>query len=300
MKNDSNNEEFHSGYVAIIGRPNVGKSTLLNAILGEKIAIVNPKPQTTRNRIVGIKTLPNAQIIFIDTPGIHLPKHKLGEAMVKIAMESLDEVDLVLFMSEPREPGKIEKVIMDLAKNIRTPVFLLINKIDAVKKAELLPVIEKYREFHPFTEIIPISALSMNGIDLLLDRIYEYLPPGPKYYSDDLVTDQMEKFMAAEIIREKIMELTGDEIPHSVAVEVNNWTEREDGLVSINCNIYVERDGQKAIIIGRNGSMLKSIGSKARIDIENLLNTKVFLELWVKVKKNWRNDNQLLRELGYR
>ncbi len=300
MKNDSNNEEFHSGYAAIIGRPNVGKSTLLNAILGEKIAIVTPKPQTTRNRIVGIKTLPNAQIIFIDTPGIHLPKHKLGEAMVKIAMESLDEVDLVLFMAEPREPGKTEKVIMDLAKNIRTPVFLLINKIDAVKKAELLPVIEKYREFHPFTEIIPISALAMNGIDLLLDRIYEYLPPGPKYYSDDLVTDQMEKFMAAEIIREKIMELTGEEIPYSVAVEVNNWTEREDGLVSINCNIYVERDGQKAIIIGRNGSMLKSIGSKARIDIENLLNTKVFLELWVKVKKNWRNDNQLLRELGYR
>lgn len=300
MKNDSNNVEFHSGYAAIIGRPNVGKSTLLNAILGEKIAIVNPKPQTTRNRIVGIKTLPKAQIIFIDTPGIHLPKHKLGEAMVKIAMESLDEVDLVLFMAEPREPGKTEKVIMDLAKNIRAPVFLLINKIDAVKKAELLPVIEKYREFHPFTEIIPISALAMNGIDLLIDRIYEYLPPGPKYYSDDLVTDQMEKFMAAEIIREKIMELTGDEIPHSVAVEVNNWTEREDGLVSINCNIYVERDGQKAIIIGRNGSMLKSIGSKARIDIENLLNTKVFLELWVKVKKNWRNDNQLLRELGYR
>ncbi len=299
MKNDSNNEEFHSGYAAIIGRPNVGKSTLLNAILGEKIAIVTPKPQTTRNRIVGIKTLPNAQIIFIDTPGIHLPKHKLGEAMVKIAMESLDEVDLVLFMAEPREPGKTEKVIMDLAKNIRTPVFLLINKIDAVKKAELLPIIEKYREFHPFTEIIPISALAMNGIDLLLDRIYEYLPPGPKYYSDDLMTDQMEKFMAAEIIREKIMELTGEEIPHSVAVEVNNWTEREDGLVSINCNIYVERDGQKAIIIGRNGSMLKSIGSKARIDIENLLNTKVFLELWVKVKKNWRNDNRLLRELGY-
>lgn len=299
MKNDSNNVEFHSGYAAIIGRPNVGKSTLLNAILGEKIAIVNPKPQTTRNRIVGIKTLPNAQIIFIDTPGIHLPKHKLGEAMVKVAMESLDEVDLVLFMAEPREPGKTEKVIMDLAKNIRTPVFLLINKIDAVKKAELLPVIEKYREFHPFTEIIPISALAMNGIDLLLDRIYEYLPPGPKYYSDDLVTDQMEKFMAAEIIREKIMDLTGEEVPHSVAVEVNKWTEREDGLVSINCNIYVERDGQKAIIIGRNGSMLKSIGSKARIDIENLLNTKVFLELWVKVKKNWRNDNRLLRELGY-
>jgi GTPase len=300
MKNDSNNEEFHSGYVAIIGRPNVGKSTLLNAILGEKIAIVNPKPQTTRNRIVGIKTLPNAQIIFIDTPGIHKPKHKLGEAMVKIAMESLDEVDLVLFMTEPREPGKTEKVIMDLAKNIRTPIFLLINKIDAVKKAELLPVIEKYREFHPFEEIIPISALAMNGIDLLLERIYEYLPPGPKYYSDDLVTDQMEKFMAAEIIREKIMDMTGEEVPHSVAVEVNEWTEREDGLVSINCNIYVERDGQKAIIIGRSGSMLKSIGSKARIDIENLLNTKVFLELWVKVKKNWRNDNQRLHELGYR
>ena len=299
MMNNSDNKDFRSGYVALIGRPNVGKSTLLNSILGEKVAIVTPRPQTTRNRIIGIKTLPDAQIIFMDTPGIHQPKNRLGEAMIKTAVDSLDEVDIVLFMVEARGPGKSEHMIMNFMRDMNTPVFLLINKIDEVKKQELLPVIEKYKEFHSFREIIPISALTQDGVDILMSRICEYLPHGPQFYSDDLVTDQLERFMAAEIIREKIMELTEEEIPHSVAVQVNTWKEREDGLVSINCNIFVERDGQKAIIIGKDGSMLKSIGTKARIDIEKLLNAKVFLELWVKVKKNWRNDNRLLRELGY-
>jgi GTP-binding protein Era len=299
MMNNSDNKDFRSGYVALIGRPNVGKSTLLNSILGEKVAIVTPRPQTTRNRIIGIKTLPDAQIIFMDTPGIHQPKNRLGEAMIKTAVDSLDEVDIVLFMAEVRGPGKSEHMIMNFMRDMSTPVFLLINKIDEVKKQELLPVIEKYKEFHSFREIIPISALTQDGVDILMNRICEYLPHGPQFYSDDLVTDQLERFMAAEIIREKIMELTEEEIPHSVAVQVNTWKEREDGLVSINCNIFVERDGQKAIIIGKDGSMLKSIGTKARIDIEKLLNAKVFLELWVKVKKNWRNDNRLLRELGY-
>jgi len=293
-------KDFRSGYVSIIGRPNVGKSTLLNSLLGEKIAIVSPKPQTTRNRIVGIKTTPDAQIIFMDTPGFHRPQHKLSEAMVRAARESLDEVDLILFMVEPHMPAQAEKMIIDSLRNIRIPVFLLINKIDTVKKGELLPAMEQFKDLHPFAEIIPMSAIKNDGVDLLMEKIVHSMPNGPRYYPDDLVTDQLERFMASEIIREKIMELTEQEIPHSVAVDVLKWSEREDGLISISCNIYVERDGQKAIIIGKNGSMLKSIGSKARIDIENLLHTKVFLELWVKVKKNWRNDDQLLQELGYR
>lgn len=293
-------KDHRSGYVSIIGCPNVGKSTLLNSILGEKIAIVTSKPQTTRNRIIGIKTLTNAQIIFIDTPGIHKPRHKLGEKMVKTAIESLKEVDLILFMVEPQEPKMEEIEIVDLLKKINIPVFLLINKIDTIKKPNLLILIEHFSKLYPFKEIIPISAVKYDGIDLLLQKIYDYLPSGPKYYPDDLLTDQLERFMVSEIIREKIMNLTEEEIPHSVAVEVSEWKERENGLISIRCNIYVEREGQKAIIIGKKGTMLKSIGTSARLEIERLLNTKVFLELWVKVRKNWRNDNQLLKELGYR
>ncbi|MEW6586404.1 MAG: GTPase Era [Nitrospirota bacterium] len=298
--NNEESKEYRSGYVSIIGRPNVGKSTLLNSVLGEKIAIVTPRPQTTRNKIIGIKTLPNAQIVFIDTPGIHRPRHRLGEAMVTTAKQALGEVDIVLFMVEPRHPGDGEKTIIELLKKVRVPVFLLINKIDAVKKPDLLPVIEQYEGFGLFREIIPVSALKKDGIDLLMKRIFDYLPVGPKFYPDDLVTDQLERFMVAEIIREKIMKLTEEELPHSVAVEIQKWSEREDGLISISCNIYVERDGQKAIIIGKGGTMLKSIGIASRIDIEKLLNTRIFLELWVKVKKNWRDDIRLLRELGYR
>jgi len=298
--NNETIKDFRSGYVSIIGRPNVGKSTLLNAILGEKIAIVTPKPQTTRNKIVGIKSLPEAQIIFMDTPGIHRPRHKLGEAMVKTAMEALNEVDIILFMVEPKEPDRGDMVVINLINKIRSPVLLIINKIDTVKKADILPVMDQYKTLSQFKEIIPVSAKKGDGIGVLLKRICDYLPQGPPYYPDDLVTDQLERFMVSEIIREKIMELTVEELPYSAAVEVNNWTEREDGLVSVSCNIYVEREGQKAIIIGSKGEMLKSIGSAARVDIEKLLQTKVFLELWVKVRKNWRNDDQLLKELGYR
>ncbi len=296
---DDKIKDFRSGYVSIIGRPNVGKSTLLNAILGEKIAIVTPKPQTTRNRIIGIKTVSNAQIIFIDTPGIHRPKHVLGETMVKVALRALDEVDVILFMVESHEPKRGDHAIIDILKKVTTPVFLLINKIDTVKKSDILPIIDQFRNFDLFKEIIPISALKQDGVSILLQRVCEYLPEGPKYYPDDLITDQLERFMVSEIIREKIMDMTEEEVPHSVAVEIAQWNEREDGLISIICNIYVEREGQKGIIIGKEGTMIKSIGSAARSDIEKLLNTKVFLDLWVKVKRNWRNDKRMLKEFGY-
>lgn len=300
MTSDEKSKEFRSGYVSIIGQPNVGKSTLLNSILNEKIAIVTPKPQTTRNKIIGIKTLSEAQIIFIDTPGIHRPKHKLGEAMVRAAMEALSEVDVILFMAEPHKPERGDIAVVDSLKKVSLPVFLVINKIDTVRKADLLPLIEQFKGLYPFKEIIPVSALKYDGVGILLRKICEYLPAGPRYYPDDLITDQLERFMVSEIVREKIMHLTGEELPYSVAVKVNKWSEREDGLISISCNIYVERQGQKAIIIGKKGEKLKTVGTAARVDMEKLLNTKVFLELWVKVKKNWRNDNHLLKELGYR
>lgn len=292
-------KDFRSGYVSIIGRPNVGKSTLLNSILGEKVAIVTTKPQTTRNRIIGIKTLPNAQIIFIDTPGIHKPRHKLGEAMVKTALEALNEVDIILFMVEPHSPEKEDLSVIEMLKKVRSPVFLLINKIDTIKKTDLLPLIDHFKNLYSFQEIIPLSALKQDGMSMLMKRIYDSMPSGPKYYPDEFITDQLERFMVSEIIRERVMEMTEEEVPYSVAVEITEWKEREDGLIVISGNIYVEREGQKGIIIGKRGAMLKSIGSAARIDIERLLNTKVFLELWVKVKKDWRNNKTTLRELGY-
>jgi GTP-binding protein Era len=298
MKNEEL-KDFRSGYVSIVGRPNVGKSTLLNSILGEKIAVVTPKPQTTRNKIIGIKTLPDAQIIFMDTPGIHRPRNRLGEIMVRTAEEALNDVDVILFMVEPCEPTKEDLDIIDLLKKIRSSVFLLINKIDVVRKQNLLLIIDHFSKLYSFKEIIPISAIKQDGVELLIKSICNYLPLGPKYYPDDIITDQLERFMVSEIIREKAMDMTKEELPYSVAVEVGRWEERKDGLISISCNIYVERDGQKAIIIGKKGDMIKSIGTAARVDIEKLLNTKVFLELRVKVKKNWRNDKQLLKEMGF-
>ena len=291
---------FRSGYVSLVGRPNVGKSTLLNTILGEKVAIVTPKPQTTRNRINGIKTMPHAQIIFIDTPGIHKPRQRLGEAMNRIAFEALEEVDIVLFMVEPEAPRSGDLFVLERIRQVDKPVFLLINKLDTVKKNAILPVIEAYSKLYPFKEIIPLSALKTSGIDVLLETVVKYIPEGPKLYPDDIVTDQMERFMAAEIIREKIMEATQEEVPYSSAVEIQQWQERDDGVVFIQANIYIERDGQKGIIIGNKGARLKSIGTKARQDIEGLLGTRVFLELWVKIKKDWRSDEYTLRELGFR
>ncbi len=291
---------FRSGYVSITGRPNVGKSTLLNAILGEKIAIVTPKPQTTRNRIMGIKNMPDSQIVFIDTPGIHEPKHKLGELMVRESREVVKEVDVILFIVEPEVPGKGDKLIIETFTSLNKPVFLVINKVDTVRKPQLLPVIEKYNAVYNFREIIPISALKGDGIDILLETVVNYLPEGPKYFPDDLITDQAERFMVSEIIRENVMQLTEDEVPYSVAVEINDWNEREDGIIFIGANIYVEREGQKGIIIGKGGQKLKTVGSRARLEIEKLLGAKIFLQLWVKVKKDWRSNEQTLRGLGFK
>jgi GTP-binding protein Era len=292
-------ESFRSGYVSFVGRPNVGKSTLLNVVLGQKIAIVADRQQTTRNRLLGIKNYPEAQIIFIDTPGIHEPKHALGSIMMRTAREVLSEIDLVVFVAEPHALEK-DRGIVQSFKNLGKPVILLLNKIDKVRKPEVLSLIDAYRKLFPFTEIIPVSAVKHDGIDLFLRKVLENLPCGPKYYSDELVTDQMERFMASEIIREKIVRNTSEEIPHSVAVEVISWNEKKAGLLVIAANIYVEREGQKGIIIGKKGTMLKQIGTMARLDIEKLLDTKIFLELQVKVKKGWRDDKKMLNELGYK
>jgi len=292
---------FKSGYVSITGRPNVGKSTLLNIILGQKIAIVTEKPQTTRNRIIGIKNLEGAQIIFIDTPGIHSPRHKLGEIMVKEAKEAIKDVDIVLLMVEPfKENIKEEMEIINLLRPVGKPVILLINKIDKVRKQDILPLIDEYSKLFHFKEIIPISALYGDGIDRLLKVIVDTLPEGPLYYPPDQITDQIERFVIAELIREQVMLHTREEVPHSVHVEVVDWKERENGLINISANIYVERESQKGIIIGREGQRLKSIGTKARKNIEGLLNARVYLELWVKVKKNWRDNIYMLKELGFK
>ncbi|MDP2166877.1 MAG: GTPase Era [Thermodesulfovibrionales bacterium] len=303
MAADSNKKSdmptFRSGYAAIFGRPNVGKSTFLNSVLGQKVSIVTPKPQTTRNRIIGIKTAHDCQIIFIDTPGIHRPRHSLGALMVKRAKEAIRDADVILLMVEAVPPTQGELHIIKLLQGVPVPVFLLINKIDMVKKPSVLPVIEAYQGLYPFREIIPISALKGDGIDIVLGKIAGLLPEGPKYYPDDLVTDQLERFMVSEIIREKIMKATEEEIPHSAAVEIIGWEEKQNGVVLISANIYVEKEGQKAIIIGKKGLRLKAVGSSARADIERLLGAKVFLELWVKVKKLWRSNKAALTELGF-
>lgn len=293
---------FRSGYVSIIGRPNAGKSTLLNSIIGEKISIVTPKPQTTRKKITGIRNTEDSQIIFIDTPGIHKPRHKLGEFMEKEAMKALEHVDIILFMAEPQKPGYGDKCIIDIFTKMRRKavVFLLINKVDTIKKQEILPVIDEYSRLYEFDEILPVSALNPEDIRLVTGKIVERLPVGPKYYPDDIITDQYERVVVSEIVREKIMEATEDEVPHSVAVEVLKWTERKSGVLALAFNIYVEKESQKGIIIGKKGERLKAIGAASRADIELFLERKVFMELWVKVMKDWRSDERALTELGFK
>jgi len=292
---------FRSGFVSIIGRPNVGKSTLLNRILGEKIVITSDKPQTTRNRIQGIHNVPGAQIVFIDTPGIHQARSRLNKYMVDVALSSIREVDLVLFLVEANQkPGEQEQEIIDVLAGTAAPVFLVINKVDTTEKGSVLERIAAYKDRYPFREIVPVSAQTGDGVDRLVALVRDILPEGPVYFPDDILTDVPERFIAAEIIREKVFRLTRDEIPYATAVEVDSFKEREDGgLVSIAATITVERDSQKGIIIGKKGAMLKKIGSAARVEIEHLLNTKVFLELFVRVRKDWSEDARMLKELGY-
>lgn len=289
-----------SGFVAIVGRPNVGKSTLMNQIIGQKVAIMSDKPQTTRNRIQGILTREEGQIIFIDTPGIHKPKSKLGDYMVKAAENALKEVDIILFLVEATQKmGAGEQYIIDRLKTTDTPVFLVINKIDQVHPEALLPLIDDYKEKYHFTEIVPVSALQGNNVDPLVQTIYRYLPEGPFYYPEDQHTDQPERFIAAELIREKALHLLREEVPHSIAVVIEEFKERDQGVFYIHATIYCERKSQKGILIGRQGQMLKEIGKRARMDMENLFGNRVFLELWVKVKDDWRNEERLLKNFGY-
>lgn len=296
-----NSIPFKSGFVAIIGRPNVGKSTLLNAILGEKVAIVSKKPQTTRNKIRGIKNSENAQIIFLDTPGIHTAKGYLNEFMIREAMSALEDVDSIVYLAEAaRKIDQEDIFIVEGLKKLKCPVILGINKTDMVTKDKLLPLIDEYSRLYPFKEIIPLSAVKMDGIDTLLNLIIKLLPQGPKYFSDDIFTDMSERFIAAEIIREKVFELTKQEIPYSTVVVVDRFKENlQKKLISISATINVERDSQKGIIIGKGGNMLKQIGTRARIDIERLLGTKIYLELFVKVQKDWTKDKRSLKEFGY-
>lgn len=289
-----------SGFVAIIGRPNVGKSTLMNQIIGQKIAIMSNKPQTTRNRIQGILTKEEGQIIFIDTPGIHKPKSKLGDFMMKAAENALKEVDLILLLVEATQKiGSGEQYILEKLKGIHTPVFLVVNKIDQVHPEALLPLIDEYKSIFSFAEIVPVSALQGNNVEPLVNTIYRYLPEGPFYYPEDQHTDQPERFIAAELIREKALHLLREEVPHSIAVVTDEFKEREQGVVYIHATIYCERKSQKGILIGKQGQMLKEIGKRARMDMENLFGNRVFLELWVKVKEDWRNEERLLKNFGF-
>lgn len=293
--------EHKSGFVALIGRPNVGKSTLLNRIVGQKVAIMSDKAQTTRNKIQGIYTTKDAQIVFIDTPGIHKPHSKLGDYMVESAYSALHEVDAICFLiSADQKRGRGDDFIMERLKKVDTPVYLVVNKIDKVHPDELLPLIEDYTSQMDFKEVIPISAQQGNNVDRLLEVLTDQLPEGPQYYPEDQITDHPEYFVVSELIREKVLEFTREEVPHSVAVVTEKMSRNDNDKVHIQAAIIVERKSQKGIIIGKGGSMLKKIGSHARRDIERLLGDKVYLEIWVKVQPNWRDKQIYLQDYGYR
>lgn len=298
-KTMENKEQFKSGFAALIGRPNVGKSTLMNQLIGQKIAITSNKPQTTRNRIQTVYTSPEGQIVFLDTPGIHKAKNKLGSYMVNTAQQTLREVDVILWLVEPSTfIGAGEKHILEQLKKVNTPVILVINKIDMVKKEELLPCIDAYRQEQEFAEIVPVSARSGENAKELLSCIFKYLPYGPAFYDEDTITDQPQRQIVAELIREKALHSLEEEIPHGIAVTIERMKFGKK-LVEIDATIICERDSHKGIIIGKQGSMLKKIGSTARYEIEKMLDQKVNLQLWVKVKKDWRDSDFLLKNFGY-
>ena len=294
-------DKFYSGFVSLVGRPNVGKSTLMNRLIGEKIAIISNKPQTTRNRVQSILTKNDFQIVFIDTPGIHRPRHKLGEYMVKSAETTLNEVDAVLMLIEPTDKIlEADRLIIEKFAKVKSPVILVINKIDTVDRERVFKVIDEYRKLYDFAEIVPISAFEGTNTHELLSVIRKYLPDGPQYFPSDMVTDQPERQIASEIIREKALRLLEDEIPHGIAVEITEMKKRKEGnLVDVRATIFCEKDSHKGIIIGKHGDMLKKIGTKARGDIERLLGSPIYLELWVKVKKDWRDSDFLLKNFGY-
>ncbi|MBO4685359.1 MAG: GTPase Era [Lachnospiraceae bacterium] len=302
MKDFTENAAFRSGFVALIGRPNVGKSTLMNRLIGQKIAITSNKPQTTRNRIQTVYTDERGQIIFLDTPGIHKARNKLGEYMAEVTENTLKDVDLILWLVEPSDYiGAGEQAIIARLRKVDTPVMLVINKIDKVKKEEILRFIDTYRKELDFAAIVPVSALKGENTDDLTDTIFTYLPEGPQYYDEDTVTDQPERQIAAEMIREKALRNLEEEIPHGVAVLIDRMKEREGGtLIDLDATIICEKESHKGIIIGKKGLMLKKIGTEARRDIEMMTGTKVNLKLWVKVKENWRDSDVMIRNYGYR
>lgn len=294
-------KEFKSGFVTLIGRPNVGKSTLMNFLVGEKLAIISKKPQTTRNKITTILTKNDFQAVFIDTPGLHTPKSKLGEYMVKSAENTLNEVDIVLYLVEPyANINENDRNIIERLKKVKTDVFLVINKVDTVEKTKVLEVIEAYTSLYDFKEILPISAATGNNVVELENQIKKHLPAGPMFFPADMITDQPEKQIVAELVREKALRLLNDEIPHGIACEVMSMKKRKDqDIVDIEVTIYCEKNSHKGIIIGKNGSKLKDIGQRARQDIERLLGSKVNLKTWVKVKKDWRDSDFLMKSFGY-
>ena len=295
------NKKYKSGFVTLIGRPNVGKSTLMNHLIGQKIAITSEKPQTTRNRIQTVYTDERGQIIFLDTPGIHKAKNKLGEYMVNVAENTLKEVDVILWLVEPTTfIGAGERYIAEQLSKIKTPVILVINKIDTVKsKEEILTFIAAYKDILNFAEIIPVSALKEMNIEDVKSSIFKYLPAGPQFYDEDTVTDQPMRQIAAELIREKALRMLDDEIPHGIAVVIDQMKERPNGIIDVDATIVCERDSHKGIIIGKGGSMLKRIGTAARMEIENLMDTKVNLKLWVKVRREWRDSDMYMKNYGY-
>jgi len=291
--------EFKSGFVSIIGRPNVGKSTLLNRLIGQKVAIISSKPQTTRNNVLGILSEEDLQIVFTDTPGIHVPSTKLGEFMVKSANDAMQDADCILLLVEPKASvGRTEEKILEDLRKTDIPVILVINKIDTVKKEELFAIISKYTEVFDFEAVIPISARHRDGLDILKEELKKHIEEGPMFFPEDMVTDQPERQITAELIREKLLHCLDKEIPHGIAIEIFSMKEKKN-IVEIEANIYCERASHKAIIIGKGGEMLKEVGTQARADIEKMLEKKVLLKLWVKVKDGWRNNNYLIKNFGF-
>lgn len=285
-------EAFHSGFIALVGRPNVGKSTLMNAVLGEKISIVSRHAQTTRNKITGVWNGENCQAVFLDTPGMHKPRSKLGEAIRQATMDALSEVDIIVFICSCVDPmGAGDRYILSLLKDKKVPVILVLNKIDLITREELMKKVVQYSKMYDFSDIVPVSAQQAENLDTFLSVVQKYLPEGPKYFPDDMVTDQPERNIVQEIVREKLITRTRDEIPHAIGVFTEEFSERENGKVYIRCTIYVERESQKRIVIGKNGSVLKEAGKEAREEIQRLIGAPVFLDLWVKVSRDWKNKD---------